>query len=131
MANYYGNTRSNYFRVKNVAAFTEAMEAMEVEVWTRQDTDQVGITCLGDSGAWPSYDGETEEEIDFSGIISEHIKEKEVCILMEVGNEKLRYLFGCAEAITSEGIVKRVSLADIYQGLAAYTDGEVFTTAEY
>ncbi len=55
MANYYGNARSNYFTVKDVYAFEEALSEIP-GIETIRQGDKFGILVSGDDyGGWPSY----------------------------------------------------------------------------
>ena len=127
MANWYGTSRSNYFRVKDDCDF---------RVWA----DTVGLRLLeydGDGlfaiappeandGYWPSsmdvYDeeGDVEDEvsIDIVDELPKFLAEGQVAILMRAGAEKLRYVSGHATAVTWDGRVTYVNLNDIYQKAA-------------
>ena len=152
MANYYGSARTNYFKVKDMAAFDNALENVpDIEV-VRENTppynaegivpegfDYGGVGVLvsdGDSGGFPSqfYDDENDVdvEIDLGTLIAEHLQDGEVAILMECGAEKLRYVVGWAEAINSKGERKFIQLGDIYDIAKTLTDrpGDI-TKAEY
>lgn len=127
MANYIGSARTNYFNVKSLSKFNEALlEVPDIEL-VFNDDDQVGIIVSdGDSGTFPSFiwddDKEDDVELDLAGLVSEHLVEGEVAIFMEVGAEKLRYVSGYAEAINSKGERKSISLNNIYDLAAGLTD---------
>lgn len=74
-----------------------------------------------------------ETEIDWVNILTEHLAEGEVAILMEAGAEKLRYITGWAQAISWDGRVNTVSLDDIYAKAAAEfgVDIDSITRAAY
>ena len=133
MANFNGTARSNYFRVKNAAAFEAAMQGLpDIDVWTK--TDEAGVVRHAissvdcDTGAWPSWtiriepdpDEEgafigDEYEIDMPTEIAPHLMDGEICVLMEAGAEKLRYISGWAVAFdNTERPRVYVSLSDIY-----------------
>lgn len=127
MANWYGTSRSNYFRVKDLAAFKEDLRdnlAEGVEVW-EQANGAVMITpgAMSDSGGWPGVLDDTKEDLsdehDILDLVEHHLLEGEVCIIMSVGAEKLRYVTGEAFAINWKGERLGVTLEDIYQKCAA------------
>ena len=136
MANWYGSSRSNYFRVKDHAAFLKWAEDCGLGVFeSRQDTGLFAIHG-GEStedGSWPSYDVEHDTEIDLVAELAQHLPEGQVAVLMEVGAEKLRYLTGSAFAINSKGKVAEITLGDIYRKAARtfnISENEI-TRAEY
>lgn len=124
MANYYATARSNYFGVKDVQAFKEWCNKRSLEFWEKSELGDenedslFAITPLSyDSGAWPiyHYNEETGKDKDFeiAEEICEHLKDGHVAILIEVGNEKLRYLNGYAIAVNNHGESKSINLNDI------------------
>lgn len=132
MAQYTAIARSNYFHVKDVAAFEDDMANYEVEVWHRDD-DFVGLTPTTEYGSWPdgSYNEDMDEyhEIDFPAIVATHLVADSVAIFMEIGNEKLRFVRGVAEAINAAGERAVISLDDIYE--AAKNLGSEVSFATY
>lgn len=132
MANYIASARSNYFRVKDREAFDEWAESRSLGV-REKDEGLVSIYSEDpDGGGWPScaWDEDGEPiDVDFFNELPAHLPDGEVAILMEAGAEKLRYICGHAHAITSDGVILRVSLSDIYRMLT--DNGYTFTVAEY
>ena len=136
MANYIGQGRSNYFVVKDADAFRAEFEQYEVEIIERTVD---GETLYGfmdnslDGGglSWSRYNEETEDfdDIDYLDAVSKHLAEGEVCIIVESGSEKYRYLNGVAYAVNSKGERKVVSLTDIYE--QAKELGSNITQAQY
>ena len=138
MSNFNGTARSNYFRVKDEGAFEAAMAALpDIKVWTKESDGALRYAVSsdnGDTGCWPSckYDevGE-DEEIDMPDEIKPHLMDGEVCVLMEAGAEKLRYVSGWAVAFdNTDREVVGVSLNDIY-GKAVAAFGAIPTDASY
>lgn len=141
MANWYGFARSNYFRVKDMETFENAMSDLEVEVIKpfppaddpedRQNT--VGLVGADEFGGWPSnqYNEDTDdfEEVDLPGIVADHLTDDSVAIFQEVGAEKMRYLTGRAVAINARHERVQVSIDDIYDEANAL--GTHITTATY
>jgi len=132
MANFYATARSNYFRVKDYDAFEKALEPVGIEIVRKDDMVMVHPDYANDSG-WPScyYDDETYEEVSFDivDVIQKHIAEGECAVLIQVGNEKLRYLDGFSMAITSDEIVS-INLVNIYEQ-AELLVGKKVSRAEY
>ena len=141
MANYYSTARSNYFAVKDEMMFRQWAEFVELKVLepdhSNRNADGIQRFALtpddGDGSGWPTqrYNGETEEydHIDVCGELATYLKDGEVAVLMEVGNEKLRYLCGYATAVNSKGETASLSLDGIYR--LAGKLGTNITRAEY
>lgn len=133
MANYYAYARSNYFRVRDLDAFTEATDGLDLTVITREvsGTALVGLLCTADGG-WPSYrrnpDTGDDEDFDLPDFIAPHLAERAVAVFLEVGWEKLRYLTGWAVAINHDGERAAVSLDDIYPLAAELGDDVTFAS---
>lgn len=113
MANYYASARSNYFKVKDSAVFGEAMKPFDIEICPQEQDGTLCLLSNGDGG-WCWYNPKTDEEIDPVELISPHLKDNEVCILLETGAEKLRYLTGHATAFDNKGEGSFLSLHEIY-----------------
>lgn len=119
MSNFNGTARSNYFRVKDAESFKEAMGALpDIDVWEKDGKFAISSDDP-DTGTWPTsgYNYETDEEVEYDmpTEVAPHLADGEVCVLMEAGSEKLRYISGWAVAFdNTERPVVRVSLNDIY-----------------
>jgi hypothetical protein len=141
MANYYATARSNYFAVKDEKVFREWTSLIGLTILEPTHHDKVadgvpryGITPGdGDDSGWPTlrYNEETDDydDIDLPGQLSAHLADDEVAILMEVGNEKLRYVSGSAVAVNNQGKSVLLNLGTIYQ--KARRLGNNITLAEY
>lgn len=118
MANWYGQARSNYFKVKDIEAFKEALSPVEIEVSYSPENDNCMIMSNDEYGGWPSqyYDEDIGDSVDFelTTIVAQHLVEGQVCVLIETGAEKLRYLSGHSVAFDHSGETVYVSLDDIY-----------------
>lgn len=128
MANWYGTSRSNYFRVKEEAAFRQWADNLHLGIFEHDQDHGLFAIHPGDwcdNGSWPSCDLETDEEIDIADQLSKHLAEGQVAVLMTAGAEKLRYITGYAIAVNADGDVVSVSLDDIYAKAA-----ESFKVAE-
>jgi hypothetical protein len=139
MADWYGTSRSNYFKVKDLDKFKALCARWGVEFVAKHDAPWlVGFLGQSEYGGLPSYlieeDGNTGEEIeldsdDFYKELAEHLKDGEVAVMIESGAEKLRYITGYAVAVNSKGKVVSVTLDDIYK--KAMRLGKNITRAEY
>ena len=113
MANYYCVMRTNYFRVKDGEKFLELMESVcsgedELQIWTETDAEGTkrfgfgaydsirGINLAGDQDEDPDYDA-------FITALQDCVADDDAIIIMEAGHEKLCYVGGSAEVITSQG----------------------------
>lgn len=144
MANYYATARSNYFAVTDEEAFKAWAEKRGLTVMepTHEfvQSDNVKRFAVhpneqSDNGAWPQheYDEENDEwvEIDFYSELAAYLISDEVAVLMEVGNEKIRYVAGNAVAINSKNEMVSIDLEQIYTAAAARQLGTKITRAEY
>ncbi len=142
MANYYATARSNYFAVKDETAFRKWADGLNLTILgpghrnkVADGVDRFGITPDEfDEGGWPNFrhneeTDEDDDDFDLADELAAHLADDEVAILMEVGNEKLRYLTGTALAINNKGETVSVNLESIYE--AAGVLGCNITAAEY
>ena len=141
MANYYATARSNYFAVKDETDFREWAARIGLNILEPTHRDKVadgipryGVTPGdGDDSGWPTlrYNAETDDydDIDVPGQLSAHLADDEVAVLMEVGNEKLRYVSGSAVAVNNQGKFVSLNLGSIYR--TARRLGKNLTLAEY
>jgi hypothetical protein len=130
--NLIGRFRSNYFAVKDRAAF---------EAWCRQlhlrpitdddDPNLVGFLNDGNEAGipWTLMDGDDFQDIDFIGELGDFLLDNQVAIVIEIAYEGYRYLGGIAYAINNKGEEKRIDLADIMT--QAKPLGEHVTKCEY
>lgn len=143
MANYISVCRSNYFAVKDRAAFEQFCAAYGVECMT-QDTDVktkaapqadplVGFLC-DDAVGIPStkFDKVQDDwvDADFFADLAAQLQPGWVAVVQEAGFEKCRYLVGVAVAINAKGETCRVEIADIYEK-AKVLGTEPVTVCEY
>lgn len=135
MANYYGQTRSNYFFVKDADAFLEEMKKFPVEIIKEEKN---GMTLYGfldaDSNGGGSVDFYADEdgeyiEVDWSDFFARHLADGWVAVIVSSGNEKYRYISGHAVAYNNKGEEIHLDLSDIYT--IANHLGDNITRAEY
>lgn len=124
MANFYGQTRSNYFAVKNEEAFREEIAKLPVELIEgkkEEDGTQLFgfLDCDQNGGAdiWGVYDEETEEyvEVDWAKFFQTHLADDWVAVIVSVGTEKYRYFQGDAVAYNNKGETRSVNIEQIYE----------------
>ena len=142
MADWYGSARSNYFRVKDEAAFRKEAAGHGLDVWTSNVEGEASFMVtpngdLGDKGGWPTwYDTDDDGkpiELDIVGALAKHLVEGEIAVLIEAGAEKLRYITGHTTAFNSTGKRVDLDLGDIYSKAARrfHVPVNKITTAEY
>jgi len=141
MANYYATARSNYFAVKDETAFREWADHLGLTIMEpcHPDKDAGAIRRFGitpgnrdDSGSWPTMvwnETGDYEDINVFKQLAAHLADDEVAIMLEVGNEKLRYVTGQAIAVNNKGKIRYVDLNTIYK--RAMTLGKNITRAEF
>lgn len=133
MANYYSQGRTNYFRVKDGEKFEQEIERLREGVGSPIEMikEDGKYALLFEEGA-PTYfyDEETgeSEDVDMEGFIRENLADGSVCVMMEIGAEKLRFLDGWSIAFNNKGDRKVILLDDIYKGIESF--GEC-TQCEY
>lgn len=116
MANWYGNARTNYVRVKDVEALRNFLDGFSIQIHvhpTHPDFVMLSPHDLSDSGGFEmsSYN-EDDEEINlcWASDVAPHLCEGQVLIINEVGWEKLRYLSGSVGVVTWDGREEWMSL---------------------
>jgi hypothetical protein len=140
MANYYSIGRTNYFAVKNLDLFKEEIDkisnmSIPVEVCEKTKDGKNLVGLLFPEGTYNSYyDDDTDDDITFdvavwTQIIKEHLEDDWVCVIQEIGWEKLRYLTGYAIAFNNTGVIDRTDLDEIYE--AGEHLGKYCTQATY
>lgn len=124
MADLYGTSRSNYFRVKDAEAFKKWAYAARLGYFQQHGFFCINGELTGD-GYWPTQktveneDG-SEDKVDFDVVdeLPEHLVEGEVAVLMSSGAMKLQVITGEAIAVTWDGRTIAMSLNDIYEQAA-------------
>ena len=117
MANYEGAARSNYVRIKDIAALKAALEPFAIEVSERGTNGTVCFLSEDGDGGWPSTtltDNDVEIEFDPVAHICPHMVDGEVLVMLESGHERLRYIVGYADAYHSDGRRVGVNIENIY-----------------
>lgn len=118
MANYECVTRSNYFRVKDPEAFRKFMSRVygsnKVNLWEQKDKEDrlvFGFGLFGGIGGYASEetadDDDLEEYTDYDLFLDglqQHVAADDAVIIVEGGNENLRYIIGSAVVVTRNAI---------------------------
>ena len=139
MANYYESARTNYFRVKDIAAFIAFMDTVPGAKYHAGDIADSFCVLFTEEGV-PNVryneeapdDADPYEEFDFMEELSPHLADGSIAVLQGSGHEKLRYVTGYAQAIDNTGKQVWVNINDIY-ALAKKEFGEKseVTLAQY
>lgn len=112
MANYECAIRTNYFHVKDKEAFLKFTKKVvccedDLGVWEKTDKDGkivFGFGCLGSIIGISEQSDEDKDMASYDNFIEELkklIADDDAVIIFEIGREKLRYLNGTAEIVTS------------------------------
>ncbi len=119
MANYYETARTNYFRVKDEAAFNAFMDTVPGAEIAHSSTKPGMVCVLFTDETVPSsrYNEETEDwdEFDFMAELAPHLADKSIAVLEAAGSEKLRYICGYAIAVNNKGEQVSVNINEIYK----------------
>lgn len=104
MANYCCTVRTNYFHVKDEDKFRNLMKQAcgcgdWIELWEVKDPD--GKSSFGFGARNCITEIIDMDENEFIKGLQECVEDDDAIIIMEVGNEKLRYVVGSATIITS------------------------------
>lgn len=121
MANYYGLCRTNYFTVTDSEKFTDIMKHLsgESEVkFYEHDTDKGKYMFYCECNLTGYIDDPDDDDSDNDALgrmideLQKILPDGEAIILIEAGNEKMRYIH-CISTIITNSKVKYVNLADI------------------
>jgi hypothetical protein len=118
MANYYESARTNYFRVKDVAAFIAFIETVPgcEHHASFNNPDQFCVLFTDETVPNSRYNEETQDydEFDFMDELAPHLADGSIAVLQASGHEKLRYITGYAIAIDNTGKSVSVNIDNIY-----------------
>lgn len=132
MATYHCAIRTNYFHVKDPELFRQFMARVygadgTVELWEEQDTSGQITFAFGSNGGISGLRNAAEDTLEtanesaydeFVCGLQQHIQENDAVIILESGREKLCYLVGTAEIITSTSC-DHLDISDLAQNHAA------------
>ena len=138
MSNYQAVARTNAFQVKNEEEFLKEMASIKGLNVKKHEITNDGIQRYSlnpnyqSNGNWGMLYFEDDDEFDIMDIISDLLPDNEVCVFLEIGNDKLKYLVGEATAVNNQNARVDISLTDIYTKLNILTNApELITRAEY
>lgn len=136
MANYESCIRTNYFHVNDPEEFKKYMRRVygtedSVELWEEKDSDGNPVfgfgTMGGIGGVYPEVEStEDIEDSDYDTVINDlhtFVADGDAIIILECGNEKLRYIVGSAIVITKDQC-ESLDIADLAASLAAKLLGD-------
>lgn len=129
MANYCCTIRTNYFHVKDEAEFRSLMEQVygsedSIEVWEKPDnggSTMFGFGCYGGIAGIRDTDDDDLEETAFDRFLEklqQCVAENDAVIILEAGNEKMRYVVGTALILTSK-VCEFLDIAELAEKRAA------------
>ena len=129
MADFYGTSRSNFVRVKDIDAAIADLEQFGNQV-QRHPSAPDAIMVSGDdySGMFSNYyidDEGRDVSLEWSDWCSKHLKEGQILVLVSAGAEKLRYVSAWAEAYNHEGKYIGVNLDTAIDKLIEQEFGDV------
>jgi hypothetical protein len=107
MANYDGYCRANYFRLHDEEAVESFRELCEhwglrlLEGGANSDEPAGLFSFYVEDGGYPTPDGEEGDAVELWQQLAPLLADGSVCIIEEVGHEKMRYLNGWAVAFTN------------------------------
>lgn len=120
MPNLIGLARSNYFAVRDEAAFRAFCERYGLEVL--EDTLEGGERVFGfasEDGGVPTFytERETGRTLDGNPLaeLAAHLVPGDVAVVYEIANTGTAVLSGYSYAVNSEGATASVNLDDIYE----------------
>lgn len=152
MANYYGKTRTNYFKVTDEEKFKEIMEKCRMndsedgeccpkyKIEKNEDGDTI---CMfyGYGSVLGYGDKEDPTEFDFDSFgydLCDILPEGEAIIIRHIGSEKFNYLNACATIITSESInfvnfdnLLKIEAKKILEDDGMHVEGAFVTRMDY
>ena len=115
MANYCCTIRTNYFHVKDEEKFRALMDRSygcedRIELWKERDANGNAVFGFGVYGGIAGLSNACVDEDDdyddpsydeFLDGLQECVADDDAIIILEAGNEKMRYIVGSATIITS------------------------------
>ncbi len=132
MADYYGQGRTNYVKVKDVEKFKELCDEFNMH-FIENGNGKVGFYTESEDGGTTIFVEPDEDEsgdIIYNGDVQRDILDEvvpllddgEVLIFVHNGNEKMRYLGGYSYAINNKGESKSLNINSIFDLAKDLTD---------
>jgi hypothetical protein len=136
---FVGSARSNYFRVKDLPAFSSWASSRDLEVWDNHDDPS--LHCIvpagllreshgypSDAGIWPlaTLQGGEVKKVNIPTELAQHLADGWVAILSEMGLMGQDVMLADSIAINSDGEIVTISFDDLFE--KAKRLGEVLGT---
>lgn len=115
MSDAVATFRTNRFAVEDRAAFETWLDT---RIRPNLDDDLTvdwkdGMVLLGAYASPPNHNWDTGEDLDLMAELAPHLAPGSVALLLIAGHEKLRSVFGLAEAVDAQGHRTSLDLHDI------------------
>lgn len=112
MSDFYGTWRTSRFRVKNLEKFKAWVATLPETNPIAYPDGTLSICTSGRDplGTIPTFRPDIQEEFSLVDELIAHLKKGWSAAIFEVGNEKLRYLGGCAIVVSWDGKKKFVDI---------------------
>ena len=121
MSQYYGNTRTNYFRVTDESKYNELFSHLicdgdDISDFTKVDKDGIIWHGFGGYGTIDFIENSHDDDMDYNfdlfiKELQKILPEDEAFIMFESGHEKLCYVIGYALVVTKNDC-KHIELRD-------------------
>lgn len=128
--------RSNYVRIKDHAGLSKSLSIFEhLSLESGKDGKYCIISKYDSPFSQSAYvdneeGGEMEVEFDAQTHIMPFLEDNEIFIIMEVQNDKFKWLYGYAEAYRGNKMLS-VNLEHIYKMIELEWGTDEYTTAQY
>ena len=133
MANWYGATRTNYFRVKDEERYQQIFSRLTgsepIEDFTNENNGKIWHGFGAYCDIYYLKENTTDDIEDISVLlkdISSILTDDSVFVITCVGNEKLRYLTGICNMVFPNGKILRCDLADFAHKSAQEFFGKMY-----
>ena len=120
MANWYGATRTNYFKVKDEQRYQALFNRLKGDEDTVEDFTRItdgetwhAFGCYSDIFFMPETINDDDEPVDFQEFlksIADILTDDSCFVITCIGNEKLRYLTGVCQMAFPDGTIVYESL---------------------
>lgn len=120
MANYCCTVRSSYFYVTDEEKYKALMKHIitcedSIECWDKEKNGRIAhafgcydqiLGYVNDPEAWEGCENDVDPDYDyFLQKLSEIIADGSACVIMQAGNEKLRYVDGLVDVVMPGKVV--------------------------
>lgn len=128
MSSYLADGQTNSFKVKDIAEFRSAVEALDNGIELTENPDG-SVSLAASPEGWPANcadPSDSEERLDFDimTFLPLYLQEDSVAVVKEAGSADGDHIHGFAGAVNSQGDSVSLILDDIYE-MAEKLGGEV------